>query len=65
MAARDSRHGRQYEEDETMFRPVRKKANEISVEEAKKLLREFRRGVRGLLVIVRIVQVDRLTYPVV
>jgi len=38
MAARNSRHGRQYEEDETMFRPVRKKANEISVEEAKKLL---------------------------
>lgn len=28
-----------------MFRPVRKKANEISVEEAKKLLRESRRGV--------------------
>jgi nitroimidazol reductase NimA-like FMN-containing flavoprotein (pyridoxamine 5'-phosphate oxidase superfamily) len=45
MAARNSRHGRQYEEDETMFRPVRKKANEISVEEAKKLLHEARRGV--------------------
>ena len=28
-----------------MFRPVRKKANEISVEEAKKLLHEARRGV--------------------
>lgn len=28
-----------------MFRPVRKKVNEISVEEAKKLLRESRRGV--------------------
>ena len=28
-----------------MFRPVRKKANEISEEEAKKLLRESRRGV--------------------
>ena len=28
-----------------MFRPVRKKANEISAEEAKKLLRESRRGV--------------------
>ena len=28
-----------------MFRPIRKKANEISVEEAKKLLRESRRGV--------------------
>ena len=45
MAVRNSRHGRQYEEDETMFRPVRKKANEISVEEAKKLLHEARRGV--------------------
>ena len=45
MAVRNSRHGRQYEEDETMFRPVRKKANEISVEEAKKLLREEKRGV--------------------
>ena len=31
-----------------MFRPVRKKANEISVEEAKKLLRESRRGVLAL-----------------
>ena len=28
-----------------MFRPVRKKANEISVQEAKKLLHEARRGV--------------------
>ena len=28
-----------------MFRPVRKKANEISLEEAKKLLHEARRGV--------------------
>ena len=28
-----------------MFRPVRKKANEISVKEAKKLLHEARRGV--------------------
>ena len=45
MAAKNSRYDRQYEEDETMFRPVRKKANEISAEEAKKLLRESRRGV--------------------
>lgn len=34
-----------YQEEETMFRPVRKKANEISVDEAKRLLREARRGV--------------------